>query len=962
MCFVALVAFLFTPFVTLFTFCLRRKFAFPAMRFHLCPVKIFHTGMKRFLSFFVLLICSASMVSAAGIKGRILESATSEVVIGATITVGEMKQAADVSGLDGSYHISNVPAGSYTLVVSYAGMKTHTETVQLTDEESTTVNIKLQSNVKELNAVTVTSKKDGASENIARSMERNSGQVMNIISGKAIQLSPDLTVANVIQRISGISIERNSNGDGQFAILRGMDKRYNYTLVNGIKIPSPDNKYRYVPLDIFPSELLERLEVYKALTPSMEGDAIGGAVNMVMKDAPDKFILQANIATGYSELFLDRDFMGYGSKSVNAKSPYEINGEKYNATPSDFNTASYDYTSKKPLPNGIGGLTIGNRFFNKKLGVILSGNFQNTYRGSNSDFYGIDKVDTFKGVTLTGYNQRQYSEQQTRSGLHSKLDYRFNSRNKIQWYNAYMSLNNVQVRDSRETQLTIGGYDPEKGNATLGYSTRSRLTKQQIFNSTLQGEHYLAESLKLNWSAVYSKAAQQQPDNTNIPLTGKLVNFVETKTYIGDATRRWEHNSDQDKAGYLNLTYTKPIAGVPVEWMIGGLYRDKKRNNFYNQYVLRPSNLKALYGVDFNEYTDINWTVQNPRGSVGSALSYDAFEKIAAGFLQFKVAATKLEVVGGARAENTDQGYAMQFPIGEDRPDGEQKYLDFLPSLHFKYMPNRKTNVRASYFRSINRPGFFEIVPYKIVYEEYQERGNPDLKRAVADNIDLRYELYPSPGEQIMAGVFYKRIQDPIEYTLQRDPVRGQDIFYAPGNFGTATNYGIELDFIKYIKKFGVKANYTYTHSAITTPKSQRIRDEKGDLQTISVEQTRPLYGQAAHIANLSLLYKDVKQGWDVQLVGNYTGERIVTVAQFLNNDLWQKGFIQMDFSIEKSFHKKWSIYAKANNLLNTPSEVYMKTNYNNKESIPGQDLSGQTLIKKDFYERSYVLGVRWQL
>jgi hypothetical protein len=109
----------------------------------------------------------------------------------------------------------------------------------------------------------------------------------------------------------GVTIERNSNGDGQYAILRGMDKRYNYTLVNGVKIPSPDNKYRYVPLDIFPSDLLDRLEVYKTLTPAMEGDAIGGAVNMVMKDAPDRFTLSANISSGYNELFLQRNFMSF---------------------------------------------------------------------------------------------------------------------------------------------------------------------------------------------------------------------------------------------------------------------------------------------------------------------------------------------------------------------------------------------------------------------------------------------------------------------------------------------------------------------------------------------------------------------------------------------------------------------------------------------------------------------------
>jgi TonB-dependent receptor len=525
-----------------------------------------------------------------------------------------------------------------------------------------------------------------------------------------------------------------------------------------------------------------------------------------------------------------------------------------------------------------------------------------------------------------------------------------------------MNLKNIQVRDAVETQLTIGGYDPVNGNATMGYSTRSRLTTQSIYNSTLQGEHLLNDRLKMNWSAVYSIATQQVPDNTTVPLTGVMQNFVATPTYVQDATRRWEHNSDQDLAAYLNFTYQSYVARVPVQWSAGGLFRDKQRDNFYNQYQLRPANLKAQYGVDFNNYSEIEWTVQNPRGSVGSALNYKATEQIGAGYLMFKATPRNMELTGGLRAEHTNQGYSMKFPVGEDRPDGNQTYLDLLPSLHLKYMPGTKTNIRASYFRSVNRPGFFEIVPYKVVNEEYQERGNPDLKHAVADNIDLRYEWYPRQGEQLMGGVFYKQIQNPIEYTLQRDPVRGQDIFYAPGNYGTAHNYGIELDAIKFFRKWGIKANYTYTHSAITTPKSMRIRNEGGDLQTINVEQTRPMYGQADHIANLAVLFKDARHGWDIQLAGNYTGERIVTVSQFVDNDFWQKPFVQLDFSLEKTFGEHWALFVKANNLLNTPMEVYMKTPYNNKDAIPEQNLDGQTLIRRDYFQRSYLLGLRWKM
>lgn len=902
-------------------------------------------------------------VLAGTIRGRTVDATTGQPIIGATLLI-ENTKFYNVSGLDGSFSIKNIPSGSYKIRISYVSYQTLTRDVVIhSDDQTLTMDLRLETESgREIAEVTVKGKRDGSSDRTARDLERNALQVTNIVSGRTIELSPDLTVANVIQRVSGISIERNSNGDGQYAILRGMDKRYNYTLVNGVKIPSPDNRYRYVPLDIFPSELLDRLEVYKALTPSMEGDAVGGAINMVMKDAPNRLTVLANLATGYSELFLNRPFVRFDAKNVNAQSPYEQYGNQYSAKFADFNKASTTYTSHNPSPNLIGSFAIGNRFFHQRFGIMLAGSLQNTFRGSNSLFFNGDVVDTLRGITLTKQSERQYSEHQIRSGLHAKMDFRVNEQNKIQWFNALISLRNEQIRETKSTELGIGGFDPVSGNATLGYETRSRLTKQTIYNSTLQGTHQLTPVLGLTWSAVYSLATNDVPDQTYISLLGIRKNFVESRTTVQDGARRWEHNTDNDLAGYLNLTLKTNLAGRAVEWMAGGLYRDKQRTNFYNNYTLRPTNPFAQYGVDFTDYNQVSYSVQNPLGSVASALNYDASETTASGYLQFRTTDQPLEITGGVRVEHTNQGYAMKFPIGEDQPVGSQIYTDVLPSLHFRYRPTETTNWRLSYFRSLNRPGFFEIVPYRIVNEEYQERGNPNLKRVIADNVDLRYEFFPRPLEQFMVGLFYKHLQDPIEYTLQKDAIRGQDLYYGPGNFGNATNFGLELDAIKYFRQWGLKANYTYTNSSITTPKSKRIRNEQGDLQTITVNQTRPLYGQSAHVANLSLLYKSSEHGWDGQLAASYTGGRINTVSQFVDNDLYQKGFIQMDASLEKRIKGGFLLFAKANNLLNTPTEIFIKNTSPKNSDVPNQDVSGKTLIRRDYYQRSYVLGVRYKL
>ncbi|GGD79565.1 TonB-dependent receptor [Emticicia aquatilis] len=914
---------------------------------------------------YILLLLSFLLsfnVFSASFKGQIKDAKTGEPLIGATVLLKNTKFGT-AAGLDGSFQIKNIPSGEYEAQISCISYKTSTIKVTIKNEDAV-VNIALVENAQQtLNEIVITASADKSTENIARQLERNSNQLMNIVSGKAIEISPDLTVANLIQRVSGVSIERNSNGDGQYAILRGMDKRYNYTLVNGIKIPSPDNKYRYVPLDIFPSELLGRLEITKTLTPDMEGDAVGGVVNMVMKDAPNQLEIRANIASGYNELFLNKGFSSFDRSQINSLSPYELNGKDYSATVSDFPKSTASVQTKTPLPNLVGGFSIGNRFLQNKLGVIVAASYQNTYRGSNSTFFSSTVYDTERTSRITGLAERQFSDQQKRLGLHAKVDFRLSKKSKIQWYNAYMNLTNEQLRETKNTELSIGGYDPVKGNAGLSFSTRSRLTQQQILNSTLQGNHFLLEKLKLNWSAVYSFATNIIPDNTTVSVLGKRENFIETKTYASQSARRWEHNSDQDYAAYLNLAYTTLFSGNSLEMSVGGLYRDKIRDNFYNNYQFQPSNAFTLYGKDFVSNADINYTLSNPRGSAASALTYKATEQVSAEYVMAKLQLKKLQAIGGLRAEQTNQGYEMLFPLGELRPSGNQTYNDFLPSISLKYELKPTQFLRTSYFRSINRPGFFEIVPGKVVNEEYQERGNPDLKRAIADNFDIRYEVFPNPSDQVMFGLFYKHIKDPIEYALNVDATRGQDVFYSPGNYGNATNYGLEFNFIKYFQKFGIKANYTYTSSSITTQKIIRERDANGNLFSKNVEQTRPLYGQSAHVGNLTMLFKDTKNAWDAQLAASYTGERINTVSQFLDNDLWQEAFIQMDASIEKGFEGKWVIFAKANNLLDTPLRVIIKnTNPINQDIYLDTKSGNRTLIRQDYYKRSFIVGVRFKM
>ena len=428
--------------------------------------------MKSSLVLSLLLLATAN-INARDIKGKVKDAQTGEEIIGALIKEEPGKGA--VSGMDGSFNLS-VARPKYTLVCSYVGYKKCEVEIGNKDTE---IVIPLKSDDVVLEGVTVIANNPGRTEAGARGIERAAMNVVNVMSAKAIELSPDITVANVIQRMSGVTIERNSSGEGQYAILRGMDKRYNYTLINGVKIPSPDNKNRFVPLDIFPSEMLDRLEVTKSLTANMEGDGIGGAVNLIMKDAPSERQFTVNLSTGYNAMYFDRDFQSFNHGAIVKQSPYEQMGkpEDNRVTMDNFTTDNLRMTWKKPLPDLTAGLSYGDRFFDDKLGVMLAGSFLNTYRGKESELY------YQPGTTHDGIEYRNYSSQQTRIGAHAKLDYHINANHKLTWYNGYMDMREAEVRD---------GHDDKEG------SVRMKWNRQYIVNSTLKGEHAFLDDAQRN--------------------------------------------------------------------------------------------------------------------------------------------------------------------------------------------------------------------------------------------------------------------------------------------------------------------------------------------------------------------------------------------------------------------------------------------------------------------------------
>ena len=927
--------------------------------------------MKKFL-ISAALVASSAMVSAHSVDGIVKDNRTGEPLIGSVVEVKELPNIKTTTGLDGSFKLSELPdKGRYTLVVRYISYKTREVPIEVSDKGAVT--IALDEDLRELSEVVVKGHKEYHSDRSAIDMEKTAGNVLNVMSQQSIQLSPDVNVASVLQRVSGVTMERDASGEASYAILRGMDKRYNYTLVNGVKIPSPDDKNRYIPLNMFPSDLMDRLVVSKSLTADMEGDAAGGVVDMVMKDAPSHFQILANAAIGASDYFWNdsRNYLSSNRGSYTHTSPYEAHGADYKATTADFSNCPTQITKHSlPAPNFVGGLSIGNRFWKDRIGVMLAGSVQNIFRGTERTYNSVKMASGEQAMYIYSLQHRYYSIHDLTAGFHAKVDLQLDN-NKFEWYNMYVRTNSKGVRYNNSINTEYISSD----TYTQDDETRSLSQTQSVFATHLKGTHHLTPNFTVDWAGIFSQAKEEDPDRTYLTLTntveapdgvdGSLWSAGKNilKTMPKDMERRFQHNTDKDWAGYLNLSYdTRFSRGISALWKAGAQYRRKERGNRYYSYVFSPTDIsQQLDGNGFDQFASINWTCKTPY-SQASQLNYDSKEHIGAAYLMTTVKTPWGELNAGVRAEHTNQIYTMLQKFRNMGQVGEQSYWDWMPSASVKWTPTRKMNVRLSYYRSINRPGFYEIVPYQIMGEEYQEKGNPNLKRARIDNVDLRWEWFPSATEQVLAGVFYKYLQDPIEQVFVSADGKigsGADAYYMPDNLGNAKNYGFEIDVVKYIRHFGIKANYTYTHSSITTTKRE-YNVGSAEYKT-GVTQTRPLVNQAPHTANLSLLYKDTSYGWNAQLAASFTGTKLALVSPFKDADQWDKAMFGLDFSMEKKFPCGVSLFLKANNLLDAKRERFLKTVNESNLQYEGQR-SDKTVVGTYKYGRTFLLGVRVKL
>ena len=897
-------------------------------------------------SIFILILVLVSIwANAATIKGRITDTETHKPVSGAAISIISTN-ITTVSDARGDYVIKNIKSGTYNIMVSCMGFKNSViKSITLAaDDDIITADIVLDPSVIELNGVVVNATQNKETNVSARHDERVSSNIVSIISAKTIETLPDLTVANVLQRVSGVSMMKNSSGNNTQLVIRGMSPRYNTTLVNGTVVPTTSGSTRAVPMDIFPSVFVGRIEVTKALTPDMEASGLGGLANIVMKNAPDSSILSIDLATGYNQYLVNHKFSTFDYKVVNLKNPAQLHGSDYITSVSDFPTANLVLKQIQAHPDLNATVSYGNRFFKKKLGLLMSGSIQTSYQATVNNYIGTSLNPNTNNLDTTSWNKVELYNQINRKGVVVRLDYSLNDNNRLSFSNNYFSMDEIRARHEQDTTSDIN-----KGRLYFGDFTN--MDKSSLENAVLHGSHVLSEILNIDWSLGYSVAGSQSPDYVSVNYNQVIKPSIQPEylNYRDAVDRIWQWNNQNEKSAYVNVNYKPSIAGHLFEFKFGLMGRDKYLMNNENDYqkdFTTTNNYPYPDVIAIFKQNLLTWlNDQQLQGdAVYDSANFKAREDIGAAYAMVKTSIGKLQLLTGIRYEITSQSNTHN---GLDHGQkvllsASQNYSDFLPSIHLNYQLNDKHNIRFSVYEAINRPNISETVPYTNRSANGNSSGNPNLKHTTGTCFDARYEIYPQREEVLSAGVFYKYLKNPIEEQVNGNNDRSIT------NADKCTNYGFEIVSIKYFGNFGISANYTYTKSSIRQPKNWNDPTANNGLgATLTRYEDRPLAGQSPNLINLSLMYRGQKTGLTTQVSYTMQGKNLVNINSNYGLDGYQLAYNDLGASLEKRIFKNGYMYFKAANLLNE------SVRFQTKNGINTRTLTSQ---------RSFLIGLKFNL
>lgn len=838
------------------------------------------------------LLSAASMPTwAQQIKGVVIDQKSKETLIGAVVTVDGTNVKA-ITNIDGNFQIDGLDKEKkYTLYINYVGYKTQKiDGVQAKDADQV---IALQPDEQQLNEVTVTAVERRNTDAAMIQVAKNSPVIVSNVSAQEISRTQDTNAGEVIRRVPGVSLI-----DDKFVMVRGLSQRYNNVWVNGGAVPSSEADSRAFSFDIIPSSQIDNLTIVKSPTAEYPADYSGGFIIVNTKEIPAENSF--NIAVGgnwnTSSAFKDfsyskgsgTDFLGFdnGLRNLNggiqaALNPQlDANGKPVGdyATSLLGNGLNNDWLVKnrKPLGDLKLAASLNRRWMlgGRTLGMLAAMNYTNeyrTYENMENNLYGIYDAANDKPNYLRHSVDDQYNNNVRLGAI---LNFTFLSKDgnhKYQLKNIFNQLATSRYtwRDGVSAQSNL--------ERSAEYYYRSRTT----YNGQLTGKHTFTSDA-LDWSIGYAYANRHLPDRRRYLIDDALESGVYALSTGNDISREWTQLDEHILSLGINDKHHFKFGNFEPDLQVGtyGEYRSREyqtRNFIYNWNVsannmpsgFRHSDIPTLLSSEANMGYDKLYLLEEKQ----MRNNYRGHNTLGAGYLAMSLPFGKLGIHAGVRFEHNDMELISNSRDYEKSESSRHyKTDDVFPSLNTTYKISDQHQVRLSYGRSINRPEFREVS--SSVYYDFDlasnVQGNTELKNCYVDNLDLRYEWYPSRGELISLAVFYKHFDSPIEWTYT--VAGGTDLIYSYKNAKSANNYGVELDIRKNLGFIGLKDfSWSFNGALIKS----KVQFEKG-----AKEEDRPMQGQSPYLINTGIFYKNEPLKMDIALLYNRIGKRIIGVGR----------------------------------------------------------------------------------
>lgn len=879
----------------------------------------------------------------ARVSGRVVDASTGGAVADATVLVVEANVELR-TGLDGRYGVSLAP-GAYTLKFYTDWSKVVSVAVVVADATPRAVDVALPP-ASRGETVVVVAEADRARDAVLLADRKNAAGVQDALGAESIARGTDKSAAEAVKRVPGVSIV----GD-RYVYVRGMGERYNTTTLNGEGLPSPEPRRRVVPFNIVPSNLLQSITVVKTPTADLDGDTVGGNVQLVTKDYPERFSVQVGVGGGFNTRATlgpypsyaggKTDWLGVddGTRAAPAEPGptfeelLELSDAELSGYVSNWRR-NWDVTEKVAPPNHSFSLGLGGTswFGTQKLGYVAALTYDRSWKDiAEQVTYHTRATDPDTGeyvyVPSSVYDQRTAGST-VLWGAVGGLAWRPHANHQLRLRGVYTRRGEDEVRLYEQTN--------DDGEIFAG--TRLRWTEQGMASGVLEGEHVLGP-LRLDWAGNLGLATMREPDrreyiystaNSSIPEGGGEIPLT---WFDQSGFRFFNQLRDDEKGGRVDLTVPFRVRHAgDARVKVGGKLRDKYRVFDAEVYSFdvdaslpdeqRTASPDVLFGEDA-----VDAGVVSVSDTSRPQDSYDGITRIMAGYGLLDLPVLEpLRIVAGVRAEYTWQDFRTgDYEDAETTPDAfvVKQYTDVLPSALATLRLGEATNLRAAYFTSIARPDYFELVPYRFTnyYKNSAQTGNPELDRTRVHSADLRLETFPGPESVLAVTGFYKRLIDPIETVYVSDPEQGQLNLEKPFNIPFGQALGGELEarhHLGFVAPWAEAITYGVNLTAVWSRVSFADADlGEGDVVIELNDLERPLAGQSPYLVNASLGYRSAALGFNSQVQLNVTGPRLITVGANGLPSTVEAAYHSVDLALGQALGEHVTVGVKGTNLTN---------------------------------------------